>query len=134
MHPTSSLPAVDGAAIEAADDARMRALVEADLAALERAHADELVYVHGNAFVDSKKTYLQGVRAGRARLLGIRREDTRVRLFGDVALLDGVSHARFEIKGQAREARSRVMSTWVLRDGRWQMAHYHATSLPAPGT
>ncbi|MDO9437660.1 nuclear transport factor 2 family protein [Hydrogenophaga sp.] len=124
-------PAADSLAIESADDARIRALVNADFAALERALADELVYVHSNAFVDSKRSYLDGLRAGHVRFLGVSREHTRVRLVGGVALLDCSAVLRFEIKGRARDARSRVMSAWVLRDGRWQMAHYHSTSLPA---
>lgn len=131
--PPMTASAADIQAIESADDARIRALVDADFEALERAHADELVYVHSNAFIDNKRSYLDGLRAGHVRFLGIGREDTRVRLVGGVALLDCAAHLRFEIKGKARDARSRVMSAWVLREGRWQMAHYHSTSLPTEG-
>lgn len=115
--------------IEAADDERIRALVATDFPALERIHADELVYVHSTAHTEGKESYLKGLRAGRVRFLDIRRRDPRVRIWGDVALLDCKVQLDFEMSGATRTANSNVVSAWVRRDGRWQMAHYHSTTI-----
>lgn len=117
-------------AIETADDERIRALVAADADALERVLDDELVYVHSNAHTEGKASFLAGLRAGRVKYLGFQRHDALVRTWGEVGLLHCKVQIDFEMKGQARTAHSNVVSAWVLRDGRWRMAHYHSTSIP----
>lgn len=114
--------------IEAADDERIRALVAGDAGALESLHAEELVYVHSNAYTETRPAYLKNL--GQLRFLDIRRHDARVRMWGDFALLDCKVEMDFEMGGSTRSARSKVVSAWVRRDGRWQLAHYQSTAIP----
>ena len=118
--------------VELADDERIRALVAADVAAVERLLGAELVYVHSNAHTEGKASFLDGLRAGRVRYLGVQRSGATVRTWGEVGLLHARVRSEFEMKGQARTAHSNVVSAWVRRDGRWQMAHYHSTTIPQP--
>lgn len=130
----TATPGTAAQAIEAADDERIRALVAGDVDALERMHGDELVYVHSSAFTEGKDSYLKGLRAGRVKFLGISRERTSVRAWGDVALLHCKARLDFEMGGETRTANSNVVSAWVRREGRWQMVHYHSTSIPPKST
>ena len=116
--------------VELADDERIRALVAADVAAVERLLGAELVYVHSNAHTEGKASFLDGMRAGRVRYLGVQRRDAAVRTWGEVALLHARVQIDFEMKGQARTAHSNVVSAWLRRDGGWRMVHYHSTSIP----
>ena len=88
------------------------------------------VNVHSTAHTEGKAAYLKGLRAGRVRFIGVTRRDTRVRAWGDVALLDSKATLDFEMGGERRSANSNVVSAWVRRDGRWRMAHYHSTTIP----
>lgn len=36
----------------------------------------------------------------------------------------------FEMGGARQTAHSSIVSAWVRRNDRWQMAHYHSTSIP----
>ena len=116
--------------VEAADDERIRALVQSDFAALEAVHADDLVYVHSTAYTESKPSLLKGMRAGRVRFIGVSRSDVRVREFGNILLMDCKVAIEFEMGGTRRTAHSNIVSAWVRRDRRLQMVHYHSTTIP----
>ena len=116
--------------IEAADDERIRAKIQRDQAAMERVIADDLVYVHSTAYTEGKSTLIAGIMAGRVLFRSMTRSDVTVRDFGNLALLCCKVVIEFEMGGAARSAHSRIVSAWVKRDGRWQMAHYHSTTIP----
>lgn len=49
--------------ILALEDQRYRAMVDGDLATLERLLADGLVYTHSSSAVDGKASYLESLRS-----------------------------------------------------------------------
>lgn len=118
-------------AIEAADDERFRATAAYDWDALARILADELVYVHGNGHIDDKASLLASLGTRRVHYLGATRRDTRLRRFAEIAMLTGRITLRYELGGAARANDSTFLSAWALRDGRWQLVHWHSTNLPA---
>jgi ketosteroid isomerase-like protein len=55
---------------------------------------------------------------------GLRTEDVRIRLMGDVAII----HARTRYETAAGEARQgRYTDVWARRDGRWVAVSAHVT-------
>ena len=48
----------------AMEDARYAAMIDGDLAALERMSADDLAYTHSSAVMDDKASYMAAMRAG----------------------------------------------------------------------
>ncbi len=73
------------AEIEHAEDARYKAMIDRDYAALERLLADDLLYTHSSAVTDTKQSYLESLKSGRTRYLAARRDGVVIRGYGDVA-------------------------------------------------
>ena len=47
-----------------ADAGRVKALLENDFVALEALLGDDLTYVHSNGHLDTKASYIEGLRSG----------------------------------------------------------------------
>lgn len=119
----------DEAAVRAAEDRRIRALVEDDFAALEEILAEDLTYTHSNALVDTKASYIRTLRAGTTKYAAIDRDTPAVRLYGSTAVLTGT--ASMTMRGQADPVRLRYTLVYVKRNGRWQAVAWQSTRLPA---
>jgi hypothetical protein len=117
------------AAVRAAEDRRIRALVEDDFAALEEVLADDLTYTHSNALVDTKASYIRTLRAGTTKYAAIDRDTPSVRLYGTTAVLTGT--ASMTMRGLADPVRLRYTLVYVKRNGRWQAVAWQSTRLPA---
>jgi ketosteroid isomerase-like protein len=60
-----------------------------------------------------------------------RNHDQVVRLYGDAAIVTGVTTVEGRAGGEAFAADFQFTDTWVRRDGRWLLAASHASRLPA---
>jgi ketosteroid isomerase-like protein len=60
-----------------------------------------------------------------------RNHDQVVRLYGDAAIVTGVTSIEGRAGGEAFAADFQFTDTWVRRDGRWLLAASHASRLPA---
>lgn len=119
-------------AIEAADDERFRAKIACDWPALEQLLADELVYVHVSGRADSKAALLESLRSRRVHYKAARRHGTTLRQVGELALMSGRLELDFELAGDLRTSDCVYVSVWTLREGRWQMVHWHSTPTTTP--
>ena len=109
-----------------------RAMIVQDFAALERILSPDLVYVHSTAVAETKQEYLQGVATGLDEYEDITTRGTRVRVLGDVALVDGICDMKV---GKGKQPKDRIHLLFVLvwvRDGKaWRLEHRHATRMLA---
>lgn len=116
-------------AVRAADASRIRALLAADLAALDTVLGDDLTYTHSTGRVDAKDAYLEPLRAGRTRYQRLEPSGIAVRLYGDTAVMTGRMLSVALVAGKESRNDLRFTSVWTLRDGRWQMVAWHSTRL-----
>lgn len=118
--------------IERLDDQRFAAMVALDYTRLAEIYADDMVYVHGSAVIDSKPSYFEAMRAGKFVYQRYAIEGRQVRVYGDTA----VAHGRYKVEitthGTPRSLDNIACSVWVKRAGRWQMVHFAATPVPKP--
>ena len=115
--------------IRGLEDERFRAMVAADVAALERLLGDELVYTHSNASVDTKASLIESIRTRRP-YQKIESPEREVRLFGDSAVVSG--RARIELGGPTpRVLNARYTDVWVKGSSGWQMVAWQSTPIPA---
>ena len=114
-------------AVRAADAERIRALVSADYAALDRVLADELTYTHSTARMDTKAAYLEPLLAGQTRYQRLEPSDITVRIYGDTAVLTGRMLSLALVSGKESRTDLRFTSVWILRDARWQMIAWQST-------
>lgn len=118
--------------ILALENRRYKAMVEKDFAALGELLADDLVYTHSNAVVDSKASYIEGIRNKRWDYAGAERPEEKIEVFVDCARVTG--HVRLTLNnadGGTRKVNGRFLNMWVRRNGTWQMVAWQSTPIPA---
>lgn len=59
-----------------------------------------------------------------------RNRDQTVRVYGDSAVVIGITRVEGSSGGSEFKAEFRFTDTWVKRDGQWKLAASHATRLP----
>ena len=109
----------------------VEALVKADTAKLEMLYADTLVYTHSSAQVDDKAKYIANIKAGGTKYVSIDRNDIKVNLYGDSAVV--TCHALIKLKasnGEERTVDARMIHVYAKVKGRWQMVAHQTTKLP----
>lgn len=108
-----------------------RAQVARDREALRGLLAPDLVYVHSTAVAESREQYLDGVAEGMYEYESIASRETRVRVHGDVAFVDGICDMRVGAAGgPAALLHLLFVLAFVRSDGRWLLAHRHAVRMP----
>jgi len=116
--------------IIAADDRRFQAMVKQDWAALNSALADDLVYVHSSARVESKKEHVSNLQAGKPNYRGASPRARQVRMRGDVGIVNGVSEMHVENAGKEQHFTIRYLAVYAKIADRWQMTAWQSTKVP----
>ena len=112
--------------IIALENRRFEAMTKADVQALEEILADDLVYTHTTARLDTKASFIEAVKSGRLNYKSFEREDVKVRQFGDTAVVTG--QAKIHVGDNKFEAR--FLDVYAKRNGAWQMVAWQSTRVP----
>jgi ketosteroid isomerase-like protein len=116
--------------IIAADDRRFQAMVKQDWAALNSALADDLVYVHSSARVESKKEHVSNLQAGKPNYRGASPRDRKVRMRSDVGIVNGVSEMHVENAGKEQRFTIRYLAVYASTGQAWRMMAWQSTRVP----
>jgi ketosteroid isomerase-like protein len=119
------------AAIRELENRRYKAMCERDTKTLDELLADSMVYTHSTAGVDSKASYIAGVRAGKWNYRKIERPVEDIQLHGDCAVITGQVRIDIIIDGTPKVLNSRYTNVWVKGKKGWQMTAWQSTPLPA---
>jgi ketosteroid isomerase-like protein len=113
-----------------AEDARYKAQIGNDFEALDRLFAKDLVYIHSSTVQDTKASFTESLRSGKVSYHSMERSDTKVRVFGNVAIITG--KAVFEVTSRGRDMTLNLLfhAVWVQRDSGLQFVSWQATRLP----
>jgi ketosteroid isomerase-like protein len=122
--------AAAAALVRALEVTRLERLVAGDYDGLADLLADDLVYTHSNARVDTKESYLAPLRAGTTRYVEYDPSELTVRVHGTTAILVGRAQMRALVSGEERRNDLRFTNVWLFRDGRWRMVAWQSTRLP----
>ena len=114
----------------AADDRRFQAMMKQDWAALDASLADDLVYVHSSARVESKGEHVGNLKAGKPYYRGASPRERKVRLRGDVAIVNGISDMHVENAGKENRFTIRYLAVYANIADRWQMTAWQSTKVP----
>ena len=114
----------------AADDRRFQAMVKQDWGALNASLADDLVYVHSTARVESKSEHVGNLQAGKPNYRGASPRERKVRLRGDVAIVNGVSDMHVENAGKENRFTIRYLAIYVKSGQNWRMTAWQSTKVP----
>lgn len=113
------------------EDRRYAAMLSPDLDALEQLLSDDVIYTHSNASVDSKASYLEILRTGTLVYHSLDHTTDAVVTRPGVAIVSGTMSGSIRMNGAEKTLNSRVAAVWVAEDGRWRLAAFQPTPVPA---
>lgn len=105
-------------------------LIKKDRATMERLYADDYMYIHSNGTVANKTQDIAESLSPDQAWTAHKSDDLKVRTYGDVAVVTGLSTLTGSAKGYVSGAR-RFTEVWVRRNGGWQMVGGQSTLVPA---
>lgn len=121
----------DEAAVIEALHAACDAYAKGDAIWLEQALDARFTLTDARGAITTKADELAAVRAGDPKYEIFRNSDMKVRLYGDAALVTGVTTVKGSSAGKPFHTRLQFTDTLIRRAGRWSIAASHVS--PAPG-
>ena len=114
-----------------AEHSRVEALVNSDVARLEKLLGDDLTYTHSTGIKESKAEFLHLIQSGEVKYDSMQHENgASIRLYGDTGVLTGTSRVKVSVRGQALNLHIRFTEVWVKRDrGPWQLVAWQSTRI-----
>jgi ketosteroid isomerase-like protein len=106
------------------------AYMKSDIAALERIKADDYNITYSTGEVMTKAQEIAKLKSMPAAAFKLNTEDTRVRLYGDTAVLTGALIQSWTDNGKPMNVRLRYTDVWAKRNGRWQVVAAQLTNIP----
>jgi Domain of unknown function (DUF4440) len=115
-----------------AEKDRFAAMIKADEPALNKLLADDLVYVHTNAVLQTKKEFIDSLKSGVIKYVSVTpvEGEWKVRIYGTVAVVNGAAAVHVIDHGNDLNFRIRYTNVHTNRPGYWQMASWEATRFP----
>ena len=113
------------------DRKRMQAMAAKDITTLESLLADDLVYTHSSARLDTKQSLIVGMTSGSTVYTSVEPSDVKAQDFGDTVVLTGTCQIKVTANGTPNAFGVRFTDVYARRNGRWQMVTWQSTRLPA---
>jgi len=112
------------------DKKRMLAMATKDIATLDALLADDLVYTHSSARLDTKQSLIANMKSGATVYALVDPSEVRAQDVGDAVILTGVARIKVSSNGNDLDFRVRFTDAYAKRSGRWQMVAWQSTRLP----
>ena len=112
------------------DRRRMTAMAEKDIATLNELIADDLVYTHSTARLDTKASLIGNMQSGSTVYTSVVPSDVKAQDFGDTVVLTGSCRIGVNAGGRANNFGVRFTDVYANKGGRWQMVTWQSTRLP----
>jgi hypothetical protein len=112
------------------EERRYAAMLAADAATLERVFDDELTYTHSSGAVDTKASYIAGMRDKVWEYKTIVRENERVVVRGTCALVFCRLRMQLEVRGTPRKVDSNSLAVWIMDGPAPRLLAVHSSPVP----
>lgn len=120
----------NGKAIIELDKKRMQAMAAKDIAMLNEVLADDLIYTHSSARLDTKQSLIGNMQSGATVYTSVEPSDVQAQDLGDSVVLTGVCRIKVSSGGKPMAFGVRFTDVYAKRAGRWQMVAWQSTKLP----
>ena len=111
------------------DRQRMTAMAERDVATLNQVLADDLIYTHSSARLDTKQSLIAAMQSGATVYTAVEPSDVVAQDLGDAVVLTGVAAISVKSAGDANSFRVRFTDVYANNAGHWQMVTWQSTRL-----
>jgi hypothetical protein len=112
------------------DRQRMQAMAVKDIATLNRLLADELIYCHSSARLDTKQSLIGAMQSGATVYTGVEPSEVKAQDCGDAVVLTGIARINVMSGGKPNAFSVRFTDVYAKRGGEWQMITWQSTRLP----
>ena len=112
------------------DKKRMTAMAQKDLATLNELIADDLVYTHSTARLDTKASLIGNMESGSTVYTSVVPSDVKAQDLGDTVVLTGSCRISVNPGGRPNSFGVRFTDVYANKGGRWQMVTWQSTRLP----
>ena len=112
------------------DKKRMTAMAQKDLATLNDIIAEDLVYTHSSARLDTKKSLIGNMESGSTVYTSVVPSDVKAQDLGDTVVLTGSCRISVQSGGNAMNFGVRFTDVYANRGGKWQMVTWQSTRTP----
>jgi ketosteroid isomerase-like protein len=112
------------------DRKRMTAMAEKDIATLNAVLADDLIYTHSSARLDTKQSLIGNMESGATVYNSVEPSDVKAQDLGSAVVLTGVARIRVTSGGKTNAFGVRFTDVYANKGGKWQMVTWQSTRLP----
>jgi len=112
------------------DRKRMNAMAQKDLATLNEVIAEDLVYTHSSARLDTKQSLIGNMESGSTVYTSVVPSDVKAQDLGDSVVLTGSCRISVNSGGNAMSFGVRFTDVYARRNGKWQMVTWQSTRTP----
>ena len=112
------------------DKKRMHAMAQKDIATLNALLADDLVYTHSSARLDTKQSLIRAMESGSTVYTAVEPSDVKAQDLGDAVVLTGVARISVMSNGNPNSFGVRFTDVYVNKGGQWQMVTWQSTRVP----
>jgi ketosteroid isomerase-like protein len=119
----------NGPAVAEIDKKRMTAMAEKDVATLKALIADDLIYTHSSAWMDTKQSLIGAMESGSTVYTSVVPSDVVAQDLGDSVVLTGVAAISVMSGGKPNSFRVRFIDVYAKRAAGWQMVTWQSTKL-----
>ena len=111
------------------DRKRMTAMAEKDIRTLNELIADDLVYTHSSARLDTKQSLIGNMQSGSTVYNAVEASDVKAQDLGSAVVLTGIARIRVTSGGKPNAFAVRFTDVYANRGGKWQMVTWQSTRL-----
>lgn len=119
----------NGQTIIELDRKRMSAMAEKDVATLRTVLADDLIYTHSSARLDTKQSLIGAMESGATVYTAVEPSEVKAQDCGDAVILTGKARIGVTSGGKPMSFGVRFTDVYVNRGGQWQMVAWQSTRL-----
>ena len=103
------------------------AIVRNDLEGIGRRVTDDWIIIDPNGEIVDRARFFEVIKSGALTHDMMESEDFRVRVYGDSAVVTGLTRTKGKFMGQEFSTQEQATDVFVKRDGRWQCVLTHLT-------
>lgn len=111
------------------DRQRMVAMAEKDVATLNKLLADDLIYTHSSARMDTKSSLIGAMQSGATVYTSVEPSEVVAQDLGDAVVLTGVAAISVNAGGKPNSFKVRFTDVYAQKSGQWQMVTWQSTKL-----
>jgi hypothetical protein len=115
--------------VRAVELVRRQALLQGDTVALSRLVAEDFIEISRLGTLRTKADNMRDIASGNLKLTSVRYDSLTVRIYGEVAVLQGIADNAGSLRGLPFSGKIRYTRVFVRRAGRWQAVAMQQTTM-----